>query len=280
MKYIKYILSLVILLAMVFSIMPVATPQIGTYTFHGAVGNEKILKVRTANNSSLEDLFGVNYASILEGFFGTGCLVVGAEKKSLVTAVNFTYKIDYSFYGLGLLDGVSYNTSNWDWTTGSFNATPDSIGDMVYSFYDPTNLTAAVNAFYTFWSATAYNVSTQTAGAYLAQLPTPVSQYLGAIVWEPNWENYANTIKHTALNGSYIFGTMTQYLENCTEIWSYDATYGAWIGYKILDNESNTIYEFSIELTIPGIPGFEISILAGASIIAIVYIIRRKKFKN
>jgi len=35
-----------------------------------------------------------------------------------------------------------------------------------------------------------------------------------------------------------------------------------------------------IGVAIPGIPGFEISILTGASIIAIVYIIRRKKFKN
>jgi len=285
MKQTKYILSLIILLSIVFSIMPVATPQIGTYTFHGAAGNEKILKVRTANNASLDDLFGSTYTTILEEFFGTGCLVVGAQKKSLVTAVNFSAKFNAStelfpVFGLPLMDIALYNTSNWNWTTGSFSSTPDTTGDLVRSFYDPTNLTTYINVFYTTYFLTAYNISTHTAGAFLAQLPTSVAQYLGALVWEPGWENNDNTIIHTALAGSYIFGTTIQYLENCTEIWSYDATYGAWIGYKILDNETNTIYEFSIELTIPGIPGFEISILTGASIIAIVYIIKRKKFKN
>lgn len=280
MKKTKLSILAVISIALALSFIPAAVPQVGTYTFHGSAGNVKILKVRTANNASLDDLFGPAYASILEGFFGSGCLIVGAQKKSLVTGVNFSYNIDYGLYGLGYLDGVQYNTSNWDWTVGTFSATPDSIGDLVYSFYDPTNLTAAVNAFYNFWYATPYNVSLHTAPAYLAQLPTPVPQYLGAIVWEPYWQNIGNTIVHTALKDSFIFGTGIQYQQACTEIWTYDTTYGAWIGYKILDNMTNTIYEFSIELTIPGIPGYELSIMlgiTGVSSIGMIYVIMKKK---
>ena len=275
-----------VVLSITLAITPPAISQVGTYTFHGAAGNTKVLKVRVADNSSLEDLFGVDYVADLEFFFGTGCLVVGAQKKSLVTAVNFNAKFNASaevfpVFGLPLIDITLYNTSNWDWTTGSFNATPDSVGDIIRSFYDPTNLTTYINAFYTTYFLTPYNISTHTAGAYLAQLPTSVPQYLGALVWESGWENYDNTIRHTALVGSFIFGTVIQYEEDCTETWTYDETYGAWIGYKIQDNETNTIYEFSIELpAAAAIPGFELPILLGVSIsatIGLIYVIIKRK---
>jgi len=287
MKKTKIILLILITFTIAFSFTPVATPQVGTYTFHGAAGNIKITKVRTANNSSLNDLFGAGYAPILEGFFGSGCLVVGAQKKSLVTAVNFSAKFDPLTYifpvpGLAIMDITEYNTSNWDWTTGSFSETPDSIGDIVQSFYDPANLTTFINTLYaTYPPNIPYNISTHTAGAFLAQLPTSVAQYLGALVWEPGWANLGNTIVHTALSGSYIFGTMIQYLEDCTETWTYDSTYGAWIGYKIQDNETNTIYEYSIELaTAAEIPGFEISLLLGASMgmmVVLIFVMMKKR---
>jgi hypothetical protein len=285
MKKSNWIMGFIILFSISLAITPFAIPQIGTYTFHGAAGNVKILKVRVADNSSLEDLFGADYAADLEGFFGAGCLVVGAQKKSLVTAVNFSAKFDASLeifpvFGLPLMDITLYNTSNWDWTTGSFSETPDSEGDIVRSFYDPTNLTNYINILYTTYLATPYNISTHTAGAFLAQLPTSVAQYLGALVWEPGWENYANTIRHTALAGSFIFGTLIQYEEDCTEIWTYDTTYGAWIGYEILDNETNTIYKFSIELALPGIPGYELPIIFGVStvtIIGLIFVVTKKR---
>lgn len=285
MKKSNWIMGFIILFSLSLAITPSAIPQIGTYTFHGAAGNTKILKVRVADNSSLEDLFGVNYASNLEGFFGVGCLVVGAQKKSLVTAVNFSAKFDASaeilpLFGLGLMDITLYNTSNWDWTLGSFSETPDSVGDIVRSFYDPTNLTTYINTLYSTYVGPAYNISTHTAGAFLAQLPTSVPQYLGALVWEPGWENYANNIRHTALAGSFIFGTVIQYQENCTEIWTYDTTYGAWIGYEILDNETNTIYKFSIELAIPGIPGYELPVIFGVAavtLIGVIFVVMKKK---
>jgi len=285
MKKTKLLITAVISLALTLSFIPAAVPQVGTYTFHGAPGNVKILKVRTANNASLQDLFGPSYAAILESFFNPGCLIVGAESKSLVTGVNFSAKFDPLTYvfpvpGLGIFDVTEYNTSNWYWTTSEFSSTPDSTGDVVISFYDPTNLTKFINTLYNTYFFTPYNISTHTAGSFLAQLPTSVAQYLGALVWEPGWQNVANTIVHTALEGSFIFGTAIQYLEDCTEIWTYDSTYGAWIGYQILDNESNIIYKFSIELAIPGIPGFELSIflgITGITSIGMIYVVMKKK---
>lgn len=289
MKKLKVTLLAVIFISIAFSFTPPVVPQIGTYTFHGAAGNEKILEVRVADNSSLEDLFGAGYASILEGFFDPGCLIVGAQKKSLVTAVNFSAKFDPSTYIFPtpgpIVDVAEYNTSNWDWTTGAFSSTPDSIGDIVISFYDPTELTQFINSFYFTWGGgIPYNISTHTAGAFLAQLPTDVSQYLGALVWEPGWTNFANTIVHNALSGSFIFGTAIQYQENCTEIWEYDTTYGAWISYKILDNETNTIYEFSIELpAAAAIPGYELTIILGVATltsIGLISVLMKKKNNN
>ena len=278
MKKTKIILLILITFSIAFSFTPTVTPQVGTYTFHGAAGNEKILKVNTVNNASLEDLFGPSWVNVIE-LLGAGAANVGARKKSLVTGVNFSDIYNASIFGV--YDVCTYNTSNWDWTMGAFNATPDSIGDIVTSFYDPTNLTTYINAFYGFWWATAYNISMHTAGAYFAQLPTPVSQYLGALVWEPKWGNVGNTVVHDADASDVAFFYGHTYLEDCTEIWSYDATYGAWIGYKIQDNETNTIYEFSIELpTGAEIPGFELPVLLGASMgmtVVLIFVIMKKR---
>jgi hypothetical protein len=256
-------------------------PQVGTYTFHGAAGNQKILKVRTVNNESLEDLFGAGWVGVIESF-GVGAANVGAEYKSVVNGVNFTGKYDATFYGLGVIDSTWYNTSNWFWTTGAFNNTPDSTNVIVNSFYDPADVVNYSNAFWDFWLATPYNVSMHTIGIFLSQLPTPVAQYLGALVWEPKWENIGNTIVHHAVSGDWNVPLYTfQYLENCTEIWTYDETYGAFIGYKILNATNTVIYEFSIELPgAPEIPGYELPIIIGVTslgIISLIFIIMKKK---
>ena len=278
MKKTKIILLVLLTLSIAFSFTPTVTPQVGTYTFHGASGNEKILKVNTVNNASLEDLFGPSWVSVIE-IFGSGAANVGARKKSLVTDVNFSVVWDTILFGV--YDVCTYNTSNWDWTTGTFSATPDSIGDIVTGFYDPTNLTTYINALMTFLYAVPYNMSLHTAGLYFAQLPTPVAQYLGALVWEPKWGNVGNTIVHNPDASDVAFFWGHTYLEDCTETWTYDATYGAWIGYKIQDNETNTIYEFSIELpTAAEIPGFELSLLFGASMgmmVVLIFVIMKKK---
>ncbi len=276
MKKTKIILLILMSISIAFSFVPTVTPQVGDYTFHGAAGNVKTLKVRTVNNASLEDLFGSSWVDVIE-IFGLGAANVGARKKSLVNSVNFSD--EFTFFQTDIV--TTYNTSNWNWTTGTFSAIPDSIGDIVTSFYDPTNLTSFVNTFGSlFWGAP-YNISMHTAGAFLAQLPTSVAQYLGAFVWEPKWGNIGNTVVHNADAGDFSFDLTFQYLENCTETWTYDATYGAWIGYKIQDNETNTIYEFSIELpTAAEIPGFEIPILLGVSMgmsVILIFVIMKKR---
>ncbi len=291
MKKIKVALLAVIFISIAFSFTPAVVPQIGTYTFHGAAGNEKILEVRVADNSSLENLFGPSYAPILESFFEPGCLIVGAQSKSLVTAVNFTAKFDPTTYLLPtpgpIVDVTEYNTSNWGWTVGAFSPTPPSIGDIVISFYNPTELTQFINSLYITWGGVLgvgnipYNISTHTAGAFLAQLPTDVAQYLGAFVWEPDWTNIGSTIVHSASALDFIFGTAVQYLEDCTEIWTYDTTYGAWIGYQILDENATKIYEFSIEYPAgAAIPGFELTIILGTTVmtsIGLIYVLMKKK---
>ncbi|MGB5911221.1 MAG: hypothetical protein WBH31_08525 [Promethearchaeia archaeon] len=274
MKKLKVGLLVFIFLSITLSLTPAVVPQIGTYTFHGAPGDTKILKINTVNNASLNDLFGAGWVNVIESF-GPGAANVGARKKSLVTAVNTSHKINYGPFGI--YDGALYNTSNWDWTTGEFSATPDSIGDVVESFYDPTNLTYIVNAFF------ASAVTVQNGAYHLAQLPTPVAQYLGAIVWAAKWQNVGNTVVHNADAGDWDSFFTFQYLEDCTEIWEYDSTYGAWIGYKILDNETNTIYEFSIELAISEIPGFELSVFLGITAmttVGIIYTLMKKKNKK
>jgi len=106
MKKAKFIILFAIFLTIALSTTPAVVPQVGTYTFHGAAGNEKILKVRTVNNASLEDLFGSNWTDVI-AFFGEGADQVGAQSKSVVTAVNFTDKWDLSQTLLGILFSLS-----------------------------------------------------------------------------------------------------------------------------------------------------------------------------
>jgi len=270
----KLMISFFLMLSITIAITPPAISQIGTYTFHGGSGDQKILIVKTANSQSMEELFGAGYVGIFEGLFGSGALQVGARKKSLVTAVDFNITLFPGMYG------VNYTTDNWDWTLGEFGATPDLTGFVVRSFYGPTNITWRTNLI---WGqdTTIYN-----GALYFAQLPTPVDQYLEEITWAPKWQNLGNKVVHNAEAGDAIFNplVMDQYLENCTETWTYGETYGAWIGYQIKDNETNIIYEFSIELpTTAAIPGFEIPILLSVSMgitISLIYVIMKKKQLN
>ncbi|MFW9969640.1 MAG: Loki-CTERM sorting domain-containing protein [Candidatus Odinarchaeota archaeon] len=279
MKRTKFLISIVVLMTITLAVTPPVIPQIGTYEFHGAAGQQKILKVRTVNNASLADLFGPSWVSVIE-VFKPGAANVGARFKSVVNAVFNPISLNYSVYGLGFLDAAMYNTSSWYWTTGAFDPVADSIGDFVTGFYNPADLVAFINAFWYSIYSIPYNISMHTAGAFMAQLPTDVEQYLGALIWEPKWENIGNTVVHHAEALDYNVPLYSfQYLENCTETWTYDKTYGAWIGYSIKDDANNVIYEFSIELP-GGIPGYEIPLIigvAGMAIISVIYVVMKKK---
>lgn len=277
MKKTRFILAIALFISISFAIVPPAVPQIGTYQFHGAAGNQKILKVNTVNNASLEILWGENWTEVIE-IFGAGAADLGARKKSVVTAVDFEAKF------LGVYDAANYTTDNWKWNTGTFPETPDDLsGINVTSFYNPKNLSSYVNLFYSGLS----NVSVQNAGAFFAQLPTPVDNYLAEIIWIPRWEAVDNTAVHHGQVGDLVYSIFTAkfyvYLSNCTETWSYDTTYGAWIGYKVAINDT-TIYEFNVELPsiLPGIPGFDMTILLGTTgfiAIGLIYLVMKKKNK-
>ena len=274
MKKPKLMILFFLIFSITLAITPTAYSQVGTYTFHGAPGDQKILIVKTANNQGMEDLFGADYVGVFEGLFGAGALQIGARKKSLVTAVDFNFNL------LGQ-EGVNYTTDNWDWTLGEFGPTPDISGFDVWSFYSPKNITWRTNLI---WSK---DTSVYNGALYFAQLPTPVDQYLEEITWAPKWQNLGNTIVHNAETGDYIIDfpllppVFDQYLEDCTETWTYDETYGAWIGYQIKDNENTIIYEFSIDLpTTAAIPGFELQIMFSITMGitgSLIYIIMKKK---
>lgn len=274
MKKPKMMILFFLIFSITLAITPTAYSQVGTYTFHGAPGDQKILIVKTANNQGMEDLFGTGYVGVFEGLFGVGALQEGARKKSLVTAVDFNFNL------LGQ-EGVNYTTDNWDWTLGEFGSTPDIAAFDVWGFYSPKNITWRTNLI---WGK---NTSVYNGALYFAQLPTPVDQYLEEITWAPKWQNLGNTIVHNAEAGDYILDfpllppVFDQYLEDCTETWTYDETYGAWIGYQIKDNENNVIYEFSIDLpTTAAIPGYELPIVLGIFSIAtigLIVLIKNKK---
>ena len=101
----KLMITFFIIFSITLTITPTAYSQVGTYTFHGAPGDQKILVVKTANNQSMEDLFGAGYVGVFEGLFGVGALQEGARKKSVVTSV------DFDFLLLGQ-EGVNYTTDN------------------------------------------------------------------------------------------------------------------------------------------------------------------------
>ncbi|MFW9824683.1 MAG: hypothetical protein ACFFE4_17200, partial [Candidatus Thorarchaeota archaeon] len=91
MKKSKFLITLLIILGIILTTSPPTISQIGTYIFHGTPGNQKILKVRTVDNASLADLFGpADWVSVIE-IFGSGAAIVGARKKSVVTAVNTSF---------------------------------------------------------------------------------------------------------------------------------------------------------------------------------------------
>jgi hypothetical protein len=280
MKRSKFLITFLVLLSITFAITSPVISQVGTYTFHGAAGNQKILRVRTVDSTGLAGVFGAAWNTILQDSFGDGCTTVGAGLKSVVVSVNTSAELDLTAFGLGIADMATYVTDTWNWTVGAFSAAPHNEDVTISSFYNPNTLSSFITIFYSF-SMIDTNVSVQNAAIYLTQLPTDVSDYLGEIIWNDGWDNVGNTIVHHAVENEFSFFFTFQYLENCTEIWTYDETYGAYIGYKILDNTDTVIYEYNIELpSLPEIPGFEFSIILGVSLISVIgliFVIMRKK---
>ncbi len=286
MKKSNYIFVILIALGLL-TMSPIVYGQT-TYTYAGSPGNVKILKVTTVDEPGLTNIFGSGWSDTLEAAFGVGCNVTGARSKSYVTAVN---KSQYLNFGLGLMEVANITVDYWLWTTEAFNANPDYDELSLYFLKHPKNLTALTNFYTNFYLLTAYNVTVPFALGFLGQLPEQGSAFLSALDWEDDWSSVGFQIIHDATAGYVVYlylagigfipiGSM---LQDCTETWTYDSTYGAFIGYKLVNSTGTTVYEFKIELsTEAAIPGFELTIILGISgftCVTIIYIVIKKKEK-
>lgn len=286
MKKSNYIFIILIALGLL-SMSPIVYGQT-TYTYAGSPGNVKILKVMTVDETGLTNIFGSGWSDTLQSAFGSGCNVTGARSKSVVTAVN---KSQYLDFGLGLMEVANITVDYWLWTTEAFNDTnPDFDELALYFLKHPKNLTALTN-FYTNFYLTTYNVTVPFSLGFLGQLPEQGSAFLAELDWEDDWRSEGFQVIHDATAGYIVYlyiagfgfipiGSM---LQDCTETWTYDSTYGAFIGYKLVNSTGTTVYEFEIEFaTEAAIPGFELTIILGISgftSVTIIYIVIKKKEK-
>ena len=86
----KLMISLLLMVSMMLLITPPANSQIGTYTFHGAPGDQKILIVKTSNNQSMEDLFGP-IISTVDSY--SGCTVLEEDLPTIKIPSNTKYVV-------------------------------------------------------------------------------------------------------------------------------------------------------------------------------------------
>jgi len=269
------------------SMTPIVYGQ-SSYTFAGSPGNVKILKVTTVDETGLEAIFGSGWSTTLQLAFGTGCNETGAKSKSVVTAINTS---QYFNFGLGLMEMCNITVDYWLWTTEPFNTNPDFDELSLYFLKEPKNLTDVVNLYTFVYLGVTYNVTVPYSMGFLGQLPIQGSTFLSKLDWEDDWSSDGFKITHEATAGYIIyqwyamipdFVAIGMMYQDCTEIWTYDSTYGAFIGYELLNNESSLVYKFEIELEVSEIAGFELFVLIGASnltIISIIYITIKKKKK-
>jgi hypothetical protein len=236
-------------------------------------GDTKILKVTTVDEEGLEGIFGSNWREDLNNSFGGAAATLGARFKSVVQGIdtNSTY---VTFFGS--FPACNITVDAWEFTTNfsSVNKTTQSV----YVVKDPANVTFLAQSISTFFAAPS-NVTIPWVAAILGQLAVPPTEYLDGMIWEEGWTTPGQTVRHDVTAGYTVPLTSNTYLQNCTEIWTFYDN-GALIGYKLINNESKTVYEYQIELPQLGIPGFELPIffgIMGISIIGLVFIFKRKE---
>jgi len=105
-------------------------------------------------------------------------------------------------------------------------------------------------------------------------LPIPADGYLAELIWSSG-----HTINGFILTVENAIPPLdpTWFLTNYTINYTFDSDSGAFIGYKLQDNESSVIYETEAEHKFPSkesvIPGFSFTFLLGTTSLAIVYLI-------
>ncbi len=237
-----------------------------TYTCAGSVGAEAIWRVKTVHEGSLTAIFGASWKTSIQNSFGPGSQELGARLKTKVTHINSSQNV------------IGFETCNitsdlWTWTTKSFGPTPNVTGVPTYILLHPKNLT-----FYCqFYSGYTKNVSEAFAYPFLNALPIPAATYLSELIWDNDYVISGTTVTHN-LVAPYV--GLVLYLVNCTETWRYSSSYGTFLGYKLVHNNGTTAYETVLETPSAAIPGFELSIVIGASmgiVISLIFVVMKKK---
>jgi len=270
MKKSKYFLIGLVLLSIVAFNLSVRA-QYPTYQAGVKKGSEVIWEVVSFDPTGLEEVLGPDYVIKGNTQFGVGWNQLGAKMKWEIENLLSSVSIDY---GLGYMSAFQIYTRQWPWTTTGFESvTP--FPDSYYTLYDPHDAQAlsANNgrnvSILDFWVGGSVSII-----EHFYFLPIPANSYLA----ELNWSS-GHTINEFILTVENAIPPLdpTWFLTNYTINYTFDSDSGAFIGYKLQDNESSVIYETEAEHKFPSkesvIPGFSFTFLLGTTSLAIVYLI-------
>ena len=274
---------LLLVISFLFVLSPIVAVRGDLYACPStSAGDTKILEVTVVNAAGLEDIFGADWKTVLNTSFSGDASTLGAKFKTVVQGIRTNDSIDYSFWGAGIVSVCNITVDSWAFTTGEF-LEANKTTSQVYVIKDPANLTAFVQGVRAFLAQPG-NVTVPWAAdvaysPYLAQLPVPPGDYLADIIWDTGWYSAGAKIIHDVTAGYTVPFTTFTYLEDCTETWTYYYN-GALISYSLVNTESQVVYQYSIVLPGAQIPGYELSIFIGVSVITMIGLVIYMKRKR
>ncbi|MFX1315505.1 MAG: hypothetical protein ACFE9T_06540 [Promethearchaeota archaeon] len=275
-KYRYFLIGLIFLSLIAFNLNVRA--QYPTYQVGVKKDSELIWEVITVDSIGLEEVLGSNYTAKGNTQFGVGWNQLGAKTKWEVENILTNTSIDY---GIGIMYSFQIYTKQWPWTTTGFESvTP--VSKSYYTFYDPQDVQAlsANNgrnvSIFDFWMGGIASII-----SHFYFLPIPANDYLAELIWSSG-----HTISDFTLTVENAIPPLdpTWFLTNYTINYTFDSDSGAFIGYRLQDNESSVIYEIEADYNVPSeepeISGYSFPFLIGITSLAMVcllYIIMRKK---
>jgi hypothetical protein len=282
---------LLLVISFLFVLSPIVAVRGDLYACPStSAGDTKILEVTVVDAAGLEDIFGTGWKTVLNTSFSGDASTLGAKLKTVVQGIRNNDTIDYSTYGAGVVTVCNITVDSWAFTTGEF-LEANKTTSQVYVMRDPANLTAyvqGVRAFLHYYYPLVYSEGNVTVpwaydgilqNAYLAQVPVPPDDYLADIIWDDGWYSSGANIIHDVTAGYTVELTGFTYNEDCTESWTYYDN-GALIAYSLVNNESKVVYQYSIVLPGAAIPGYELSLFIGVSVITMIVLVLYMKRKR
>ncbi len=228
--------------------------QAANYSMGLKKDTEIILEVKTFDKDGLKDVFGDGWKEAVP----EDADEAGLRSKIIIREVDKDAKIDLGI--LGDYDAFGIEADIWEWTDGEFDEEPDEDEFEIVWFQDPEDLDDA----YDVVGGYAYDVT-------MPFVPIDVAKYLDEIdEWRESdyeeWKTKDNMVIHDS-----IFDE-----ENFVEIFIYDTENGFLVGYKIIDEDGELIYEYGLSQVIPG---YEIPIIlsiTGIFTIGLIYIMKKR----